>query len=67
MPYPMWAVIILTSIAFMLVAGHMAHTRHRSIKAWVWIAVVVGSFGPLALSILGNRGAHLETSPPSRR
>jgi hypothetical protein len=51
----MWAAIFLSFVALMLVAGRMAHARHRSIKAWVWIALFVGPLGPLALYILGNR------------
>jgi hypothetical protein len=57
----MWAAAILMFVASMLVAGQMARTRHRSLKAWVWIAAFVGPLGPLALCMLGNR-----STEPSR-
>jgi hypothetical protein len=51
----MWAwMTIVAFIASMLLAGRMAHARHRSIKAWVWVAAIVGPFGPLVLYMLGN-------------
>ena len=51
----MWAFFVLAFVASMLLAGRMARDRHRSIKAWVWIAFIVGPLGPLALYVLGNR------------
>jgi hypothetical protein len=48
----MW--IVLTFVASMLLAGEMARTRRRSIKAWVLAASVVGPLGPLALYMLGS-------------
>ena len=52
----MWTFIALVTLASMPVAGHMARARHRSLKAWVWAAAVVGPFAPLALCLLGGRG-----------
>jgi hypothetical protein len=51
----MWSFLVLGFVASMLLAGRMARDRHRSTKAWVWIAFIVGPLGPLALYILGNR------------
>jgi len=51
----MWACFVLAFVASMLLAGRMARDRQRSIKAWVWIAFIVGPLGPLALLVLGNR------------
>jgi hypothetical protein len=51
----MWVSFVLAFVASMLLAGRMAHDRHRSIKAWVWIASIVGPLAPLALCILGDR------------
>jgi len=51
----MWSwMAILVFIASMPVAGRMAHARHRSIKAWVWAASIVGPIGPLVLYLLGK-------------
>jgi hypothetical protein len=50
-----WALFVFAFIASMLVAGRMAHERHRSARAWVWIAAILGPFGPLALYVLGDR------------
>jgi len=47
-------ITVLVSIASMLLAGRMAGTRHRSIKAWVWAAAIVGPIGPMALYLLGS-------------
>ncbi len=46
---------LLVTLASMLFAGHMARKRDRSVAVWVWIAVLVGPFAPLALYFLGNR------------
>jgi ABC-type iron transport system FetAB permease component len=51
----MWVLFVLAFVASMLLAGRMARDRHRSTKAWVWIAAFVGPLGPLALYVLGNR------------
>jgi hypothetical protein len=51
----MWTFLVLGFVASMLLAGRMARDRHRSTKAWAWIAFIVGPLGPLALYILGNR------------
>jgi hypothetical protein len=52
----MWGVFfVFAFVASMLLAGRMARDRHRSIRAWVWIAFVVGPVGPLALYVFGNR------------
>jgi hypothetical protein len=50
----MWAFTILC-LASLPLAGVMAQERNRSIKAWVWIAFVVGPLAPLALLLLGDR------------
>lgn len=51
----MWAwMTVLVFIASMVLAGRMAHARHRSIKAWVWVAAIAGPFGPLVLYLLGD-------------
>jgi ABC-type iron transport system FetAB permease component len=51
----MWVLFVLAFVASMLLAGRMARDRHRSTKAWVWIAAFVGPLGALALYVLGNR------------
>jgi NO-binding membrane sensor protein with MHYT domain len=51
----MWALLVLAFVTSMLLAGRMARDRHRSTKAWVWIASFVGPLGPLALYVLGSR------------
>jgi len=52
----MWTLIlVLTTVAAMSLAGHMAGTRRRSVRAWVWISFVVGPLGPLLLYLLGHR------------
>ena len=50
-----WALIVLVTIASMVIAESMAHTRGRSAKVWVWIAAIVGPVSPLALYALGDR------------
>jgi hypothetical protein len=45
----MWLLIVVASLASVSLAGHVAESRGRSVKFWVWVAVVVG---PLALPIL---------------
>mgnify|MGYP003694576363 CR=1 FL=1 len=62
----MGAFLVLGFVASMLLAGRMARDRHRSAKAWVWIAFIVGPLGPLALYILGNRpngASHVLAAP----
>jgi hypothetical protein len=49
------AIVFLASVALMVLAGQMAGTRHRSVRAWLWITAFVGPLGPLALFLLGNR------------
>jgi hypothetical protein len=39
----------------MLLAGHMAEKRGRSVTVWAWVAAFVGPFAPLALYFFGNR------------
>jgi hypothetical protein len=51
----MWVwMTVLVFIGSMVLAGRMAHARHRSIRAWVWVAAIVGPIGPLVLYLLGN-------------
>lgn len=51
----MWAwMMVLFFITSMVLAGRIAHARHRSIRAWVWVAAMVGPLGPLVLYMLGN-------------
>ena len=51
--------MVIIAGASMLIAARMAQARHRSLKAWVWIAAIVGPFGPLALYLLGERSARI--------
>jgi hypothetical protein len=50
-----WALAVLATVASMVIAESMARTRGRSVKAWVWIAAMIGPLSPLALYALGNR------------
>jgi hypothetical protein len=54
------ALIVLPTIALMVLSENMARVRSRSVKAWVWIAVLTGPLplAPLALYVLGNRETH---------
>jgi len=54
----MWAstCTVLLFVALMFIAGHMARTRHRSTKGWIWFTAIVGPLGPLALYVLGTKG-----------
>jgi hypothetical protein len=54
----MWMILFLGFVASMLLAGRMARDRHRSTRAWIGIAFVVGPFSPLALYMLGNKASH---------
>jgi hypothetical protein len=45
-------ITVLVFMGSMVLAGRMAHARRRSIKAWVWVAAIVGPIGPLALYLL---------------
>jgi hypothetical protein len=47
--------ILLATVASMLLAGHMAKKRGRSVTVWAWVAALVGPFAPLALYFFGNR------------
>jgi len=51
--------MVIIAVASMLIAARMAQARHRSLKAWVWIAAIVGPFGPLTLYLLGERSARI--------
>jgi hypothetical protein len=53
MSFAAW-IIFLASVALMVLAGEMARTRRRSVRAWLWITAVLGPLGPLALYILGD-------------
>jgi hypothetical protein len=46
-------VIVFATMASMLLAGRMARVRGRSVRAWVWLAAIVGPIGPIALHLLG--------------
>jgi len=46
-------IAVLATLASMLLAGRMAGTRHRSVKAWVWASALIGPFAPLILCLLG--------------
>ena len=48
-------VTVLAALASMLLAGRMAGSRHRSVKAWVWASTLIGPFAPLILCLLGHR------------
>ena len=47
-------ITVVVCIASILLAGRMARMRHRSIKAWMWAAAIVGPIGPMVLYLLGN-------------
>jgi hypothetical protein len=49
--------MVLVTIALMVISEHMARTRGRSVKAWLWVAAITGPlpFSPIALYVLGNR------------
>ena len=50
-------IAVLATLASMLLAGRMADTRNRSVKAWVWASALIGPFAPLLLCLLGNHSA----------
>jgi hypothetical protein len=50
-----WLVLQLLLLATIPLAAAMAHERHRSARAWAWMAVVIGPVAPLALLMLGAR------------
>ncbi len=50
-----WWVFVLISLGPIPLAGAMARERNRSSKAWLWTAVAIGPFAPLALLLLGDR------------
>jgi hypothetical protein len=54
------ALLVLPSIALMVLSEKMARVRSRSVKAWVWVAVLTGPLplAPLALYLLGSRERH---------
>jgi hypothetical protein len=49
-----WWLFVIVSIGSVPLAGAMARERNRPSKRWLWIAVVVGPFAPLALAVLGK-------------
>jgi hypothetical protein len=50
-----WWLFVIVSIGSVPLAGAMARERNRpSNKRWLWIAVAVGPFAPLALAVLGS-------------
>ena len=50
-----WWLFVIVSIGSIPLAGAMARERNRPSRRWLWIAVAVGPFAPLALAILGDR------------
>jgi len=50
-----WWLFCIVSFASIALAGAMARERNRPSKRWLWIAVAVGPFAPLALLVLGDR------------
>jgi hypothetical protein len=48
-------IFLIVSLASIPLAGKMARARNRSFRVWLWIAVAVGPFAPLALLVLGRR------------
>jgi hypothetical protein len=50
-----WWVFVIVSTASIPLAGEMARERNRPSWRWLWIAVAVGPFAPLALAVLGNK------------
>jgi hypothetical protein len=54
-----WLFFMVLSLAPIPLAAEMARERNRSARKWLWIAVAVGPFAPLALAILGDaRNGH---------
>ena len=51
------AFFVFATVASMFLAGKMASSRHRSAKAWVWIAFFFGPIAPLMLCVLGSRAS----------
>ena len=49
-----WWLFCIVSIASIPLAGAMARERNRPSRRWLWIAVAVGPFAPLALLVLGD-------------
>jgi hypothetical protein len=43
---------ILVTLASMYLAGAIANRRGRSVRVWVWIAVLAGPFAPALLLLL---------------
>ncbi len=43
------AILIVTALASMFLAGHLAHERGRSQSRWVWTAALIG---PLAIPLI---------------
>jgi NO-binding membrane sensor protein with MHYT domain len=37
-------IAILLTFVFAYLAGHMARTRGRSVKAWLWLGALLGPF-----------------------
>ena len=48
--------LLLLTIGSMRVTGQMALRRHRSTRAWLWVAACVGPLAPLCLYVLGVSG-----------
>lgn len=56
-----WAgLMVVPTIASAMLSERMARVRSRSVKAWVWLAVLTGPLplAPLALYLLGSREQH---------
>jgi hypothetical protein len=49
-----WWLFCIVSFASIPLAGAMARERNRPSKRWLWIALAVGPFAPLALLVLGD-------------
>lgn len=51
--------IFALTFAFVFLSGAMASERKRSVKAWVWFAVMTAPLplAPIALLLIGDRKA----------
>jgi hypothetical protein len=52
-----WVSMALATVALMALSEHMARTRGRSVRGWVWTAAITGPLplAPLMLYVLGAR------------
>jgi hypothetical protein len=47
--------VVVANIACMVLVGHLAQRRGRSVKAWVWTSAFIGPFAiPMLYVLSGN-------------